>query len=134
MKIATGTKDDTTGKITFPVSIPFLAPATLVLEKLEKPKDTYPDYGVFCEGERCGALWKRVPRNGGDAFLSGPIESPVFPGGRLEVAVFVSREEGRHGQMDMTWRPDDRSQAPAQSGSPQGGGAAAADGDDDIPF
>ena len=137
MRIGIGQKEGEAGALHFSVRIPFLAPVQLTLHKeTEKRSDRSPDYAVIIEGQRSGALWKRTPNNGGEAFLSGMIESPAFAGGKLEVAVFAAKEDDRKGQMDMVWRPardDDRAggggaghQAPAP--------APPSDEDDDIPF
>ena len=136
MRIAIGKKDPATGRYVFPVFIPFLTPITLEMEKVDNANnDRAPSMQLLCGGEKCGALWKRQAKGaGGESFLSGSIESPVFPGGRLDIAVFHSKDHG--GALDMTWRPGDK--APAQ-GSESSGQKASSDGlnapsDDDIPF
>lgn len=139
MRIGKGRKNDS-GGLTFDVIIPFLRPCTLILEKVENPGERSPHWHVIYEGEvlgkgeRCGALWRRVPNGGGDAFLSGYIESPLFPSGKLEIAVFTSKESSS--QKDMTWRPrgDNQDRAPeAKPPQKEVTGASVSD-DDDIPF
>lgn len=102
MKIATARKHATTGQYNFLVKLPFLAPVLIDMEKAESTNDRAPDFNLFFEGERCGALWTRTS-NGGESFLSGPIETPVVPGGRLEIAIFKSKTDP--GALEMTWRP-----------------------------
>lgn len=138
MRIAKGYKHDG-GALRFDIRIPFLAPCEVLLTKVENPGERQPHWHVTHQGERCGALWRRVPKTGGEAFLSGQIESPVFPGGKLEVAVFNAKEPGH--LKDMTWRPveDRRETASPASDSGSGGETSGSDhrggdDDDDIPF
>jgi len=139
MRIGTGIKNDQ-GGLRFEVRIPFLAPCVIDLEKVENPGERAPHWHVLHKGERCGALWRRVPKNGGEAFLSGVIESPVFPGGELKVAVFNSKTPGV--LKDMTWRPWEEeapSSAPPRSRPVDDAPTAQAsppraEDDDDIPF
>lgn len=123
----------------FKLSIPFLAPCEVILTKVENPGERQPHWYVNHQGERCGALWRRVPKNGGEAFLSGQIESPAFPSGKIDVAVFNSKETGH--LKDMTWRPaEERREAspPASdsgsTGETSGSDHRGGDDDDDIPF
>lgn len=117
MRIGIGKKQES-GAIAFDVDIPGLAPFPVWLERNETPGERGPAWIATYRGERCGALWKRVPKQGGEAFLSGVLESPAFSGGRLEVAVFVAKNGPGH--MDMVWRPEqDRRASPepaAESG------------------
>lgn len=134
MRIAIGKKDPATGRYVFPVAIPFLAPCTLEMEKTGSTNDRAPTMRLLLNGENCGALWKREARGAsGESFLSGSIESPAFPGARLDIAVFHSKDQA--GTLDMTWRPltGDRTEAsaPAPAAAPR---APQAEGDDDIPF
>ena len=131
MRIAIGKKDPATGRYVFPVLIPFLIPITLEMEKVESTNDRAPSMQILCGGEKCGALWKRQPKGAsGEAFLSGSVESPVFPGGRLDSAGFHSK--GAAGQLDMTWRPQqERAQ---QSPSSSEHTPSSVSDDDDIPF
>lgn len=121
MQIGTGKKNEETGVIRFDVRIPFLAPAALEVIPNPEHADKRPDFLVLYGGDRAGALWKRTPTNGGPPFLSGNVESPIFPGGRMEVAVFCVTEGDRAGEYDMTWRP--AREAGAQSGNGASGGA-----------
>jgi uncharacterized protein (DUF736 family) len=140
MRIA-NIKKSPEGKYIFTVSIPFLAPTVIEMQKIESANDRAPDWDLLCDGGKCGALWRRMPKSPtGESFLSGMIESPAFPGGRLDVAVFKSKDVG--GQMDMVWSPPrDRgtSDAPPPSQSSQQASSAPPAGrsgedDDDIPF
>ena len=139
MRIAIG-KKQTSGRYQFQVAAPFLPAATIEIGKAEKTKDNAPDWAVTHHGERCGALWERTPRGGGDTFLSGHLESPAFPGGKLEVAIFIIREGDRRGEMDMIWSPprDRNGSAPINQGAnaPTNSDPASTAGadDDDIPF
>lgn len=134
MRIAIGTKR-ASGSYQFPVVIPFLASATIEIARAEKAKDTAPDWAVTHLGERCGAFWERTPRAGGDTFLSGHIESPAFPGGRLEVAIFIVREGERRGEMDMIWSPPrDRPVSTSAASATSAPTSTAGPDDDDIPF
>ena len=121
MRIGIGKKSG--DGFTFEVRIPFLAPATLDLHLVEHPGERAPHWHILHGGERCGALWRRVPKGGGDAFLSGHIESPLFPGGKLEIAIFAAKEGS--GQKDMVWRPRE-SERPATESHP----SPASDGDE----
>lgn len=124
------------GRLRFEVSAPGLAPFAVELEKAPGGGgERAPDWYATFHGERCGAFWRKVPKGGGEAYLSGNLESPVFAGGRLEVTVFTAREAGSH--MDMVWRPermtrraDEQDYGQAQAAVPQ---AAAADTDGDTP-
>jgi uncharacterized protein (DUF736 family) len=132
MKIATARKHATTGHYSFQVKLPFLAPVIIDMEAVESANDRAPDFNLFFEGEKCGALWKRNSQ-GGESFLSGPIETPVIPGGRLEIAIFKSKSDP--GTLEMTWRPP----LPGRSGASEPGSTTApaqsapATGDDDHP-
>lgn len=139
MRIAIGKKQPS-GSYQFQVAAPFLPGATLEIARAEKSKDTAPDWIVTHHSERCGAFWERTPRSGGDTFLSGHLESPSFPGGRLEVAIFIVREGDRRGEMDMIWSPPrdtPRGAAPSagSAGSASSAPTSTAGADDDeIPF
>lgn len=123
------------------IDIPFLGKLQVALEKVESQKDQAPAYRIHWDhatGESIGALWKRTPSGGGDAFLSGHLESPVFPGGKCEIAMFAAKEPERRGQLDVTWRPRpersaDRPQA-RQSWDDTSPGAQGPDSVDDISF
>ena len=145
MRIAIGRKNPDDGRLRFAVNIPFLAPALISLAKVENPTGNQPGWNAYHGNERCGAFWVKTPNGGGDPFLSGHIESPLFPGGRLEVAIFSAKEENRRGEKDMVWSPArDRDRGATTSTSSttstnsttsSGSSAPAATGDDDdIPF
>jgi uncharacterized protein (DUF736 family) len=139
MRIAIGRKNPDDGRLHFAVNIPFLAPALIELAKVENPIGNQPGWNAYHGNERCGAFWVKTPNAGGDPFLSGHIESPLFPGGRLEVAIFSAKEENRRGEKDMVWSPPreraSTTQASTSSTTSSGSTApAAADDDDDIPF
>lgn len=113
-------KADPSGRITATLVAPGLHPFTVELAKLEKTNDRAPDWEVRLGLERCGALWKRKSRDGGLEFLSGPLESPVFPGGEL----------------DITWNPprEERQAAASAPASAPAGSAPVGTDDDEIPF
>lgn len=145
MKLASGIKqvNDT---FRFELAAPGFQ-CVLIASKVPEDKRVAngPDWNLWHAGERCGALWKTTPRNGGDEYLEGNLESPVFPGGKVRVAVFKSKHEDRKGQLDLVWTPprEDRDR-PASGGScgtsqgyaPGTGSAnpAPAGDDDEIPF
>ena len=108
MNIGTGTKNEA-GHLEFPtVAFPFLRAEKVVLVKAEKTKDASPDYQIHlgtADGPRCGAIWKRTPNGGGDAYLQGTLESPAFPGGRAAIAIFASKDEAAKASLDMVWSP-----------------------------
>ena len=108
MNIGTGQKNES-GHLEFnAVSLPFLRAEKVVLVKAEKNKDNSPDYHIHlstADGPRCGAIWKRTPNGGGDPYLQGSLESPAFPGGRANIAIFASKDEAAKGQLDMVWSP-----------------------------
>lgn len=114
MRIGIGTKLEE-GKYAFTVAAPFLPSAQITMERNAEQTGDQPRYHFAAGGERCGAMWKRTPRGGGDTFLQGHIESPVFPEGKLHVAAFVSKE-GAH-QMDLVWS------APRKQAASDDGGA-----------
>ena len=136
MRIGTGKKNHETGGLVFGIAIPFLSPLEIELSKSDTHGQNHPEWIARFEGERCGAFWKKTPKAGGDSFLSGHIESPVFPGGKLEVAIFSAKESERRGEMDMVWSPPRESRADATTSAPSSASAASApaDEDDDIPF
>jgi uncharacterized protein (DUF736 family) len=136
MRIGIGKRSET--GLRFDVDIPGLAPFPIDLEKNPQPGERGPDWLALYRGERCGALWKRVPKAGGEAYLSGVLEGPAFPEGRLEVAVFAAKREGS--QKDLVWRPRQEraegAERPARTEAtavppPVSRGA---EEDDDIPF
>lgn len=139
MRIGIGKKSEQ--GLRFDVDIPGLAPFPIDLVRSGQTSDRAPDWHAVYRGERCGAFWKKVPRGGGEAFLSGHLESPAFPGGRLEVAIFTAKAAGS--QKDMIWRPrveeksatsersSNQSSAPAQAPAPVDRGG---EEEDDIPF
>lgn len=91
--------------------------------KNESENPSAPRYQFFYGGEKCGAMWRRTPKGGGESYLSGHIESPVFPGGKLDVAAFVAKEGGE-GLMDLVWNPPRE----ARGGREAVGGGQEADG------
>jgi uncharacterized protein (DUF736 family) len=135
MRIGIGKRSET--GLRFDVDIPGLAPFPLDLEKNPQPGERAPDWLALYRGERCGALWKRVPKAGGEAYLSGVIEGPAFPEGRLEVAVFTAKREGS--QKDLVWRPrQERSETSERPGRSQAAPVqepvSRGEEEDDIPF
>lgn len=113
------------------MTIPGLTKFEVDLERGTGTAERAPDWVATFEKERCGAFWKRVPRAGGEAYLAGHLESPLFPNGRLEVAIFTAKQPGS--QKDMIWSPrrEEKSEAPAQRTETA---TREEDGDDDIPF
>ena len=104
MRIGIGTKTDV-GKFAFTIAAPFLPAMQLTMERnTNASNEQAPRYHFFYGEERCGAMWRRTPNGGGESYLSGQLESPVFPGGRLEVAAFVAKVGGE-GLMDLVWSP-----------------------------
>jgi uncharacterized protein (DUF736 family) len=130
MKIATSQKLPATGNHLFEIKLPFCPVTTVVMEKAEATSDRAPAFNLFYEGEKCGALWKRSSQSG-ESFLSGPIEAPVFPGGRLEVAIFHSKSEP--GALEMTWRAPAQSRTGAAAPAPSAPSALVGD-DGHTPF
>lgn len=111
MRIGIGTKVGE-GKFDFTVAAPCLPAAQLSMVRNESTAENAPRYHFLYGGEKCGAMWRRTPKGGGESYLSGQIESPVFPGGKLDVAAFVAKEGGE-GLMDLVWS------APRAGGSGQ---------------
>ena len=105
MQIGWGKKMDGSERIRFDVKILGMVTFAIEIEANPEPGDKRPDFLVYFGNERAGALWSRTPQAGGEKFLSGNIESPVFPGGVMDVAVFKVKEGDRVGQYDLTWRP-----------------------------
>jgi uncharacterized protein (DUF736 family) len=101
MRIGIGTKSEE-GKFVFTVAAPFLPSAQLTMERNNSEVANAPRYHWFFGGERCGAMWRRTPKEGGESYLSGNIESPLFPGGKIDVAAFVAKTGGE-GLMDLVW-------------------------------
>lgn len=137
MRIGIAKADPQTGRISATIAAPGLTPFTLELHRVENPRDRSPDWELRHAGERCGALWKRKARESGVEFLSGPLESPVFPGGKIEIAVWKAKDEGRRGELDLTWNPprgEERSGGGERSATQGAAPAAAAEDEDDIPF
>lgn len=139
MRIGIGRKNPDDDRLHFAVTIPFLTPARIELAKVENPSGNQPGWNAYQGNERCGAFWVKTPKAGGDPFLSGHIESPVFPGGRLEVAIFSAKEVNRRGEKDMVWSPPREREATTQAATTSTASSgssepAAAGDDDDIPF
>ena len=136
MRIGIGKRSET--GLRFDVDIPGLAPFAIDLEKNPQQAERAPDWVALYRGERCGALWKRVPKAGGEAYLSGNLEGPAFPDGRLEIAVFTAKREGS--QKDMVWRPRQEKAgtgdqpATRESPSVQPPASRGSEEDDEIPF
>ena len=103
MRIGIGTKLED-GKFQFAVAAPFLPALQVSMERNDSEVANAPRYHFLYGGERCGAMWRRTPKAGGESYLSGHIESPIFPGGKLEVAAFVAKVGGE-GLMDLVWTP-----------------------------
>ena len=101
MRIGLGTKVGE-GRFDFTVAAPCLPAAQLSMVRNDSTVENAPRYHFLYGEERCGAMWRRTPKAGGESYLSGHIESPVFPGGKLEVAAFVSKVGGE-GLMDLVW-------------------------------
>ena len=133
MTIGTGSKN-AEGNLELLITIPFAHPETLTLIKVtEKAKETSPDYLIHLGGPiglRVGAAWRNVPKGGGDAYLSGQIESPALHwlGYRLEIAIFGAKQENRKGWLDVVWSPPKSREESAPA--PRSDGEA----EDDIPF
>jgi uncharacterized protein (DUF736 family) len=109
MRIGIGTKLEE-GKFQFTVAAPFLPALQMAMERNDSEVAKAPRYHFLYGGERCGAMWRRTPNGGGESYLSGHIESPIFPGGKLEVAAFVAKVGGE-GLMDLVWTPPRPSRA-----------------------
>ena len=103
MRIGLGTKVGE-GRFDFTVAAPCLPAAQLSMVRNDSAVENAPRYHFLYGEERCGAMWRRTPKGGGESYLSGHIESPVFPGGKLEVAAFVAKVGGE-GLMDLVWSP-----------------------------
>lgn len=134
MRIAIGKKSDL--GLRFDVDIPGLAPFPLDLVRNENTGQNQPAWHAQYRGERCGAFWKKTAKESGEEFLSGQLESPAFPGGRVDVAIFNSQQKGCK---DMTWRyrPTEEKSTTAPKPAPSSQSAPSergAEGDDDIPF
>jgi uncharacterized protein (DUF736 family) len=140
MRIGTAKQDPETNRITATITAPGLVAFEVELFKIKEPQNRQPDWEIRYYGERCGALWKRTGRGENAVeFLSGPLESPIFPGGKIEIAVWKAKEPGRKGELDITWNPprvDRQESAPAanSSGSTPSAAGGAGEDDDDIPF
>ena len=119
MRIGIGTKIDE-GKFAFTVAAPFLPSVKLEMVRNSNPtNEQAPRYHFLYGEERCGAMWRRTPKGGGESYLSGQLESPLFPGGRLEVAAFVSKVGGE-GLMDLVWSPPRKQEAGQMDGRADG--------------
>lgn len=133
MRIAIGKKSG--DGLRFDVDIPGLAPFPLDLVRNANSGHNQPAWHAHYRGERCGAFWKKTAKESGEEFLSGQLESPAFPGGRIEVAIFTSQEKGCK---DMTWRyrPAEEKTTSAQKSSTTRPASTESSGedDDDIPF
>lgn len=103
MRIGIGTKVEE-GKFQFTVAAPFLPALQMTMVRNDSEVAKAPRYHFLYGGERCGAMWRRTPNGGGESYLSGHIESPLFAGGKLEVAAFVAKVGGE-GLMDLVWTP-----------------------------
>lgn len=77
---------------------------------------------------RAGALWNAVSQDGQTQYLSGNIESPAIPGGRLWIACFNAKAQYENEQVmwlyDVIWSPqqnksDEDSQTYGQAVAPQ---------------
>jgi uncharacterized protein (DUF736 family) len=135
MRIAIGKKSEL--GLHFDVDIPGLAPFPLDLVRNDNAGQNQPAWHAQYRGDRCAAFWKKTSQQSGEEFLSGQLESPVFPGGRLDVAIFSAKDE--KGRKDMTWRyrPAEEKSAPAQKSATtteQAPAERGAQDDDDIPF
>lgn len=139
MRIGIGKKSDE--GLRFDIDIPGLAPFPLDLVRNPNAGGNQPDWLANYRGGRCGAFWKKTSASTGEDFLTGQIESPGLPGGRIDVAIFNSKED--KGCKDMTWRylqPKDRGDSASHSEPVSGQGARASaptsggEDDDDIPF
>ena len=100
MRIGLGTKVGE-GRFDFTVAAPCLPAAQLSMVRNDSTVENAPRYHFVYGDERCGAMWRRTPKGGGESYLSGHLESPVFPGGKLEVAAFVSKTDAA--LMDLVW-------------------------------
>jgi uncharacterized protein (DUF736 family) len=117
MRIGIGTKLED-GKFQFTVAAPFLPALQMAMERNDSEVAKAPRYHFLYGGERCGAMWRWTSKKDEKSYLSGHIESPIFPGGKLEVAAFVSKDGGE-GLMDLVWSPPraDRANDSEQAGS-----------------
>lgn len=73
-------------------NIPFLKVEDMwALPNSRKETDKHPDYVVMNSGMLCGGLWKRTSTNGDD-YLSGNVESPIFPTGKIQFAIWKEKD------------------------------------------
>lgn len=97
----------------------FLRPnPRLATSKAAKP----PVALAYYRNEEIGAFFKETSP-GGVEYLSGALESPMFPGGKIHVSIFRAREDDRAaaGERDMLWSPPRnaaKSPAAESSGDP----------------
>ncbi|MDR0664292.1 MAG: DUF736 domain-containing protein [Helicobacteraceae bacterium] len=84
--------------------LPFLYPAVFRLGKNRSDAPNSPDYLLYLlpphpkKGEKevshqCGALWIKTGEKG-ENYMSGYVQSPLFIGGRLQLAVFKNKSDG----------------------------------------
>lgn len=133
MRIGTAHYDEQTQSIHASIAAPGLVGFSIQLRKVSEPRDRGPAWEIYYEGQRCGALWKRTVRDTGLEFLSGPLESPAFPGGKIEISVWKAKEADRKKEWDITWSPAREESRPATTTVPAP--ASGGDGEEDeIPF
>lgn len=74
---------------------------------------------------RAGALWLETSQDGQTQYLSGHIETPVIPGGRLRVAMFQAKPLYENEQItwlyDVIWSPEKPKQGEGDDYAPQYG-------------
>lgn len=99
MKIGTMSKSekkaDNSDKPTFDLkfNIPFLKIENMwALPNARKESDKHPDYVIFNSGYICGGLWKKTSSNN-DEYLSGNVESPVFPEGKIQFSIWKEKDD-----------------------------------------
>ncbi|WP_255297251.1 DUF736 family protein [Leptospira weilii] len=98
MKIGTMSRSDRAAegsdKPTFDLkfNIPFLKVENMwALPNTRKAEDRHPDYVILNSGLLCGGLWKKTSANN-DEYLSGNVESPVFPDGKIQFAIWKEKD------------------------------------------
>ena len=94
------------------IEAPFLSRETFTLtpnkdKKVQSAPDFNINWSMNKKGEkyrrsRAGALWKKVDENGQE-FYSGQIESPIFPNGSLNIAIFQVKIYENDNKNDITW-------------------------------
>lgn len=86
MNIGTFTKTEDGTALTG--DLPSLHLQGVSFERIAKTNDKAPDYRITIEGAELGAAWTKTSKDGKTTFLSGQIDSPVFPA-TVYIAVFA---------------------------------------------